>query len=199
VEQPRPDAKNWTWVLERPCRECGYDVSAIERDRIPTRLRANAAAWRSALSRGDIVSVRPPSAPDRGPVWSALEYGAHVRDVYQVFTERIERMLREDDPSFANWDQDRAAIDRQYDREDPSRVSYALAVGAGKLADMLDRVSGRQWQRKGRSVESAFTVESLAYYVLHDPIHHLWDVERGFEAIAEAQSPDETPDDQDDT
>ena len=97
-------------------------------------------------------------------------------------------MLGEDGPSFANWDQDRTAIDKQYHLEDPARVSYDLAVKAGKLADMIDRVGGDQWQRTGhRSDGAAFTVESLAYYLLHDPVHHLWDVDVGFQVIAEAR------------
>ncbi|PVY29285.1 hypothetical protein C7458_10631 [Williamsia muralis] len=24
-----PDTKNWTWVLERPCPDCGFDPSEI--------------------------------------------------------------------------------------------------------------------------------------------------------------------------
>jgi len=24
-----PDTKDWTWVLERPCPECGFDATAI--------------------------------------------------------------------------------------------------------------------------------------------------------------------------
>jgi hypothetical protein len=199
VEQPTPDDKNWTWVLERPCPQCGYDVATIKRNQIGARLRANAAAWRGVLRRGEIVSVRPPSDATQGPVWSALEYGAHVRDVFDVFAKRIERMLRDDEPAFPNWDQDRTAIDKQYHLEDPARVTYELAVRAGRLADMIDRVSGDQWQRRGhRSDGSTFTVESLAYYLLHDPVHHLWDAEQGFEAIAgtdgaagEDDSPDE--------
>lgn len=25
-----PDDKDWTWVLERPCPECGFDTAAID-------------------------------------------------------------------------------------------------------------------------------------------------------------------------
>ena len=25
-----PDTKNWTWVLERPCLDCGYDGPAFD-------------------------------------------------------------------------------------------------------------------------------------------------------------------------
>jgi hypothetical protein len=184
VEQPRPEDKSWTWVLERPCPDCGFDVAQVDRDKLGARLRANAAAWRAVLGRGDIVSQRPPDDPERGPVWSALEYGCHSRDVYRVLGERLRRMLTEDTPRFADWDQDDAAREQRYHEQDPARVSYDLAVAAGKVADMLDRVGERQWDRPGvRSDGTAFTVESLAAYLLHDVQHHLHDAEAGYEAI----------------
>jgi hypothetical protein len=29
-----PDTKDWTWVLERPCPECGFDASGVRRDEV---------------------------------------------------------------------------------------------------------------------------------------------------------------------
>ena len=49
-----PDTKDWSWVVRRPCPECGLDASAIARADIPATLTANAAgprAWRPAASR----------------------------------------------------------------------------------------------------------------------------------------------------
>ncbi|MCA1481333.1 hypothetical protein I6F37_41125, partial [Bradyrhizobium sp. NBAIM08] len=51
------------------------------------------------------VSARPAAA-----VWSPLEYGVHVRDVYRVFGDRLASMLAEEEPTFANWDQNRTKI-----------------------------------------------------------------------------------------
>lgn len=187
MEHPRRDDKDWRWVLERPCPECGFDASSVDRDDLGPQVRSNAAAWRALLSRGAAVKVRPPSGPDRGPVWSALEYGAHVRDVYDLFQRRINEMLRHDNPTFAEWDQDQAAIDRGYRDEDPDRVSYRLAVTAGQVADVLDRLRPDQWARTGqRSDGASFTVASIAAYLLHDATHHLHDAEQGLDAIAEA-------------
>lgn len=191
MEQPAGDDKNWTWVLERRCPECGFDASTIDRDELGARFRANAANWRTILGRGDIVSVRPPATAERAVIWSALEYGAHVRDVYEMFVARVTEMLKKDGPTFSDWDQDQAAIDGRYGEEDAGRVGYALAVSAGKLADILDRVSGEQWQRPGRRSDgSSFTVESIATYLLHDVVHHVADAEAGFEAITEAGKAD---------
>lgn len=186
MEQPTPDDADWTWVLERPCPQCGYAASGVSREELGANIRSNAAAWRRVLGHAN-ATVRPPVPAGESPVWSALEYGAHVRDVYEIFAERFELMLTKDDPAFRNWDQDAAAIEKGYQTEDPDKVAYALAVNAGKLADILDRVHGDEWQRTGRRSDGAsFTVESMGAYLLHDPVHHLWDVEQGFEAIADA-------------
>jgi len=51
------------------------------------------------------------------------------------------------------------------------------AEAAAAFADHYDAVEGVQWSRPGiRSDGARFTVESFARYVIHDPIHHLFDV-----------------------
>jgi hypothetical protein len=90
MEHPRPDNKNWTWVLERPCPTCHYDAGTIARDMIGATLRTTVEAWRAVLSRGALVRQRPPGPATRGPIWSALEYGCHVRDVFVLFAERLQ-------------------------------------------------------------------------------------------------------------
>jgi hypothetical protein len=177
---PPPDDKNWTWVLERPCPECGFDASQHRRERFGAEVRSLAGTYRRLL--GSANATRRPS-PE---VWSALEYACHVRDVFDVFLQRLRLMITQDGPTFANWDQDETAIAGRYWEQDPERVAYALAVNAGKVADTFDQVRDDQWQRRGvRSDGSEFTIETLGLYLLHDPIHHVWDIERGEEALAE--------------
>ena len=115
-----PDTKDWTWVLERPCPECGFDAAKVGFDDIPRLLRENAAGWRPVLERAD-VTVRP-----NDHTWSALEYAAHVRDVFRVFSVRLGLMRSENDPQFANWDQDATAVAERYNEQDPrwSAVSW---------------------------------------------------------------------------
>src|SRR5438045_8170046 len=66
MEHPRPDDKNWTWVLERPCPACRFDAGTIARHRIGTTLRTTVAAWRTVLSRDALVRQRPPGPAARG-------------------------------------------------------------------------------------------------------------------------------------
>jgi hypothetical protein len=166
-----PDTKDWTWVLERSCKECGFDPALFQRSLTAPAIKENAAAWALILKRDD-ANVRP-----REDRWSDLEYACHVRDVYRIFAQRLASMLAEDNPTFENWDQDATAVTERYDHQDPAMVSRELLGAAMKYADRFDSVSDLDWARPGtRSNGSHFTVETLAIYGLHDPFHHLWDV-----------------------
>jgi hypothetical protein len=86
-------------------------------------------------------------------------------------------MLSTDDPLFADWDQDAAAVADRYAEQDPARVADELADAADAFADLLRSTTTEQWQRPGRrSNGSVFTVRTLAQYYLHDVVHHLHDV-----------------------
>ena len=168
-----PDTKDWTWVLERPCPECGFDASTTPFDDVPGQLRDNTAQWPAVLERQD-AGVR--SRPDR---WSPLEYACHVRDVFGLYDTRLRLMLDEDDPTFANWDQDEAAVADRYGEQDPATVSADLVAAGNVLADNFAAVTAEQRGRTGtRSDGARFTIETFARYLLHDPVHHLWDVQQ---------------------
>jgi hypothetical protein len=166
-----PDEKDWTWVLRRPCPECGLDTSSFAREDVPAMIRANAAAWQAPLGAPDATRR---SQPDK---WSALEYGCHVRDVYKLYDYRLSLMLTEDNPLYPNWNQDETAIADRYDTQDPATIAGELTAAAEAIAASFAAVTGDEWTRKGRRSDGAeFTVETFARYFIHDPVHHLWDV-----------------------
>jgi hypothetical protein len=168
-----PDTKDWTWVLTRPCPECGFDPTAISATDLPDLVHENTRGWYAALDGPD-AAVRP--APQ---VWSPLEYACHVRDVHRLFGERLTLMLEQDDPQFANWDQDETAVASRYSEQDPATVSVELVEAAADVAAIYAQVQEGQWQRPGRrSNGSVFTVETLGVYHLHDVVHHLHDIGR---------------------
>ncbi len=166
-----PDTKDWTWVLDRPCPDCALDTRDVVGSQVPRMLRSTVATWQQELGRQD---VRQRPAPR---MWSALEYACHIRDVCEVFDGRLRRMLTEDDPAFANWDQDATAVERHYGEQNPAVVAVELGRAAEALAERFEQVSGEQWQRTGaRSDGARFTVHSLGRYFIHDVVHHLHDV-----------------------
>lgn len=172
AEVIEPDDKDWTWVLERPCGECGLEAGAVPREQLGERYFVAAEEWVQILRSSPAVETRP--APG---VWSPLEYGAHVRDVLGLTTERVELMLTAEDPTFANWDQDETALAQRYAEQDPEQVAQDLEAAAQRLVGLVAEIEPAAWERAGtRSNGSAFTVLTLLQYGLHDVVHHLWDV-----------------------
>jgi hypothetical protein len=166
-----PDTKDWTWVLQRPCPQCGFEASQVRFAEIPSLVVANARAWTGVLAAAS-VRERPDSS-----TWSPLEYACHVRDVHRVFTERLTLMLEQDGPQFADWDQDGAAVAGRYGEQEPQRVLAELLEAAETSARAFGAVPPPSLDRPGaRSNGSQFTVETLARYYVHDPVHHRWDV-----------------------
>ncbi|WP_062992365.1 DinB family protein [Nocardia anaemiae] len=185
-----PDVKNWTWVLERPCPECGFDPESITYAAVPALAREYAGRLAATLDRPD-AAVRPDDS-----TWSALEYAAHVRDVCRIFTYRAAVAARTDAvdpkvpgfdaqghesadgvPVFSNWDQDVTAIADQYDKQDPRKVAAELIDAADSVANAFASVpEAALGNHARRSDGSVFTLESLAAYFLHDVIHHVHDV-----------------------
>ncbi|WP_433725533.1 DinB family protein [Nocardia sp. CA-129566] len=188
-----PDVKNWTWVLERPCPECGFDPAAITYAAVPGVAREYAGRLAATLERPD-AAVRPDDS-----TWSALEYAAHVRDVCRIFvyraaiaarTEAVDPQVPAFDakgldatetadgiPVFSNWDQDVTAMADRYDQQDPNRVASELTDAADAVARAFESVSAADLDKPvRRSDGSVFTVESLASYFVHDVIHHVHDV-----------------------
>ncbi|MCW2786826.1 MAG: DinB family protein [Marmoricola sp.] len=170
-EPLQPDTKDWTWVLEQPCPECGFDPAAIDVTELPALIHQNTRGWYDALDGAD-AGIRPDSR-----TWSRLEYACHVRDVHRIFGGRVRLMLENDDPLFANWDQDVTAIEDRYDEQDPSVVAVELVEAAADTAGLFAVVREDQWARTGRrSNGSFFTVDSIGRYYLHDVVHHLHDI-----------------------
>ncbi|MGW4715583.1 DinB family protein [Nocardia sp. NPDC004260] len=171
-----PDVKDWTWVLERPCSQCGFDAVATSYEAVSTLTRDTAVRFAAVLDRPG-VRLRPDES-----TWSALEYGAHVRDVCRLFDTRLGLMLAGDPegepPRFPNWDQDATAVADRYNEQDPARVAAELAEAAERVARSFASVpTERRGLRGVRGDGAEFTVESFARYFVHDLVHHVHDVQ----------------------
>lgn len=169
---PTPDTKDWTWTLERRCDECGLAAGELDPGTIGERAFIAAEEWVQILRSSPAADARP-----RPDVWSPLEYGAHVRDVFGRFDARLVLMLTEDSPVFENWDQDEAARVGRYGEQDPEVVADELERAAQSFVARITELSPDQLRRPGRRSDGAeFTVTSVLQYFLHDVVHHLWDV-----------------------
>jgi len=167
-----PDTKDWTWVLERPCPECGFASADVDRSEVAPLIRDVSTAWLEVLRSGSGLEQRPSDE-----VWSPLEYACHVRDVFRIYDERLRLMVEQDGPTFPNWDQDTTAVEDDYRAQVPARVAEELAAAGERLAAGFEGLTDDQWTRTGlRSDGAHFDIDSFARYFIHDPIHHLHDV-----------------------
>ncbi len=166
-----PDTKDWTWVLDKACAECGLVAGDVAPTEVAHRVQTDLPRWSAVLERPD---ARERPAPT---TWSPTEYACHVRDVHVLFAERIRLMLDQDAPRFANWNQDETALADDYASQDPAVVAPQLVDAGEQMVELLESIPGDAWDRSGyRSDGSEFTVATLTQYYLHDIAHHLHDV-----------------------
>ncbi len=118
---------------------------------------------------GDEEMRRRPA--ERG--WSVLEVVCHLRDVAIEEGIRVRRLVEEDNPTLAPYDQEARAIERRYQAEDPRKALTALRAYQTGLAYQLEQLSDAQWERAGIHPElGAVTVLTRAErQVLHGREH----------------------------
>lgn len=168
-----------------PCEECGFDYDALDPADVPAALRSFAKRYRAPLSRflpgedGDSL-VRERPAPE---VWSALEYAAHVRDVFANYDAWIAQCLAEDRPVLEGPLPDDMSAERRYNEDDPAAVADALAANAERLAATVAAIPPDGWDRVGLRRDEERSVRLTARRAVHEGSHHLLDIGRGLRAV----------------
>ena len=168
-----------------PCEECGFDYEALDPADAPTTLRSFAKRYRAPLTRflrdedGDAL-VRQRPAPE---VWSALEYAAHVRDVFESYDRWIRQILAEDRPVLEGPGPDDLVTQRRYNEDDPVAVADALAANAEQLAATFEAVPAEGWERVGLRRDEERSIRLHARRAVHEGSHHLLDIGRGLRAV----------------
>ena len=164
-----PDTKDWPWVLAEKCPECGVDAGRLGGTDVPN------------CSGTPVVGGRRCSRARQRPLGSGRTAGRRLNTramsetACMVYAGRLARMLAEEAPRFADWDQNVAGAG--YAHEDPQSVAVELRAAAGDFANLLDEVPASAWHRPGvRSDGATFTVDTLARYLARGVLHHLWDV-----------------------
>jgi 8-oxo-dGTP pyrophosphatase MutT (NUDIX family) len=169
------EGRDWVRVAADRCPDCGLGAG----------LGATASRWAALLRGAGRPDLR--ARPAEG-AWSALECGAHVAGVLEVFGARIRRVLATDDPELGWWDHEAAVTAERYNDQDPDDVAARVQRHAGEVTALLATVGGGQWARAGtRRAGERFTVEGLGRFALHEAHHHHGDAGR---AVAVAQRTD---------
>jgi len=125
------------------------------------RIRSSAGVVREAVEaapRGHL------GQPPREGAWSALETLTHLRDVVvHVYGLRIRRLLYEDAPVFADFDEEgyrRASLAR---REAVGDLLDTIVAEHEQLARLLQTLPDGDWSRQGRHPSlGVMSIEFLA-------------------------------------
>ena len=170
------------------CDVCGFGFSTVSAGEVAKRVSQATSEVIRVLDAAtpEEVSFRPD--PER---WSALEYGAHVRDVHITIRDRIVIGLVEDDPSFKSLYRDERIELGLYAQDTVVSVSQELAASAGMFGRLFDSVAT---DALSRSVQYGFpnpqprTILWMGIQAVHETDHHLTDIKENLEQAAESLS-----------
>jgi hypothetical protein len=145
-------------------------LDETERTRLLDRYATGVAAVEGALAGiTDEELDRPPADPD---AWTARQVAHHLADSESMAYIRLRRLIAEDFPSIAGYDEPEWARRLHYDRPIGSAVAVLAAVRAASL-ELLERLTPDEWTRRGIHGESgAYGVEEwLRTYAAHPHDH----------------------------
>ena len=100
--------------------------------------------------------------------WSIKEVCCHLRDDAEIHGVRIRRMLSEEEPFLASYDQEALAHQRDYQNESMPLVLTALRAFWGGVAYLLENLSEEEWQRTGRHEQRGATTIAQEAEVMGD-------------------------------
>ncbi len=155
------------------CEVCGFAWDGVETHEIAPRL-GDAAGELAALLRDEPARSHVRPAPDR---WSALEYGAHVRDVVLNLRDRIILGLAEDNPVPKPM-HGTLRVERLYGLETPEAVAEEIEMAAALFNRSFAGLTADEWDRPifyGWPREATRTLRWVAAQALHEAQHHLTD------------------------
>ena len=112
----------------------------------------------AAAGDGELLDRRP--APG---TWSVAEVVHHVADYELAHSEQLRRVLTEDSPTLAAWDQDRYATTLQYDVRPPEDALTLILALRHLNSRLLAALPPQAWTRKAKTSDG--TVVDLAALV----------------------------------
>lgn len=146
-----------------------------ERITLLDRYRSGAQALRDALEGVTDDELDRP-APDGG--WTARQVAHHVAESEANAFVRLRRLVAEDAPTIAGYDEELYARRNHYDRPIGSALAVVEAVRASSL-ELLESLTDDEWQRAGTHSESGgYSVDDWLRIYAEHPLDHAVQVRR---------------------
>ncbi len=156
------------------CPDCGLDYDTVSPEDAAVAVRSFPRRYREAMAGIEEEVLRRRPAPD---VWSALEYAAHVAQLFEPMAQ-AQRRIRVDDRPVIDWQRDR----------DPEVTTLAevlarLSASAEAMAEEIEQTRGDDWARTGTLPWGDRDALTMARNAVHEGSHHLRDIERNLAAM----------------
>jgi DinB superfamily len=160
------------------CDVCGFEWDAVSAREVASRVVEAADLVASVLREGDEAGLR---TRPHAATWSAVEYGAHVRDVFYNIRDRIVVGLVEDTPRpKAMYGAARADLGL-YAEDEPVTLAAELELAARLFARTVRALEPEQLARTivyGWPREAERSLRWVAAQAVHEAEHHAADVAR---------------------
>jgi S-DNA-T family DNA segregation ATPase FtsK/SpoIIIE len=158
------------------CPECGLDYDTVSPADAAVAIRSYPRRYGEALDGKEDDAVRRRPEPT---VWSAIEYTAHVADIFPVFTSTVRKMRTESHAVVDDfWDPDQRAAEQHYGEKAIDDVLADMRANAGALADEIEAVPSDGWTREATFPWGDRDLLTMVRNAVHEGTHHLRDVER---------------------
>jgi DNA segregation ATPase FtsK/SpoIIIE, S-DNA-T family len=163
------------------CGECRFEYESVAPGAIGATIEARSATIAGLLRATPADRL---AAHRAAGVWSALEYGAHVRDVVLAQRERLVLVLVEDRPSFARMYRDERVELLGYAGEDPATVADQLEQAAALTGRAFRRRTAAELARPlVYNYPAPMDVDLLwmGRHTVHEAVHHLGDIHKAID------------------
>ena len=145
-------------------------MDRTERPALIERYRTGTADVEAALAGIDEAGLdRPPAAADD---WTPRQVVHHLADSEAMAYIRLRRLIAENEPLIAGYDEPEWARRLHYDRPIESSIAVLRAVRAASL-ELVERLSADEWERSGTHSDSGpYRVDDwLRIYAAHSHDH----------------------------
>jgi hypothetical protein len=145
-------------------------MMSAEQEQWAAQIREIPAVFRMALSSDEHAIRHRPAAGE----WSAIEVVGHMIDKMGIWTRRVERLLAEERPALAAYDQDALVREHDYQHADPEEVFEQLRQACERFASLIEGIPVSALEREGVHEEfGPITPRQCIVYPLESSSEHL--------------------------
>ena len=166
--------------MDWKCPECGLDYGTLHPPFAINTLKSFPRRFTEALEPASptedldaVLHTRP--EPN---VWSAIEYTAHVGDIFNEFAVALDRMNKEDSPSIDAWDADERAAEQHYNGMTKEAALSVLKANDEKLLEVAESIDTHSWTRTAHFPWGERDILVMLQNAVHEGVHHLKDIEK---------------------